>query len=464
MYILIFLWLLIYSVLKNVYIPEPFPSTAQQPSHYEIDNVTVTEVICGFPYSSQYLFTPHYIFYLLFVFAIVFRGHEWLTAGAAASVMTYSGVAAIHMIVLFIPNDRYDISKTKSLCESIALPGSGAPFLACNGVVEPDLDAAFQTLNTALIGALPLAAWSKTFRASNRKPIFLLWIILLSVGHVFYNIAYADVNRHFQICPRFHVVSLPQNNYQSALLNPTWHLSLHALVSGQRPQNSIGNVNETLDNSCLYSCFASQAYTGRTPHEIGVYEPLPPMYGTSRWDSITAWWALLALGLLTFFTSEKPKLLPQVVHKPLFALRPWPVARTWWSRCFGSSEDYMLRQEVLQISAIKLVGFLTQFLSVAAFVGNIIYTKAIEYQQQTARLQSESFSAVGQWGGVAVVVQVLIAVIVGYSWRIIKGQGEKDLELSTHCTTSLMSGSGETFRKDEETGDEEWDCRVGYAS
>ena len=332
-------------------------------------------------------------------------------------------------------------------------------FLACNGVLEPDFGAAFHILNAALTGALPLAAWSNTFRASNCKPIFLLWIILLSVGHVFHNITYTDVNHHFQICPRFHVESLPQSNYQSVPLNPTWKTSLHALVSGQRPQSSIGNVNETLDSSCLYSCFASRAYIGRTPSEIDVYQTITPNYGDSRWGSITTWWAYLALGLLTFFTFEKPKLLPQVVRRPFFTLRPWPLVRTWLNRCFGSSEDYVLQQEVLQINAIKLVEFLTQLLSLTAFVGNIIYTEASKDQLQPARLQAESFSAVGQWGGVAVVVQVLIAVIFSYLWRIMKGRREKDLEVSTHCTTSLTSGSSRNFHKDEEVGDEEWDLQ-----
>ncbi|KAI4110100.1 MAG: hypothetical protein LQ345_007046 [Seirophora villosa] len=362
------------------------------------------------------------------------------------------------MILLFPSNNRYDIDASKTHCDFIMLPGLQKPFVACNGVGDPDRTATFNIVSTALLGAVPMAAWSKTFRASSRKPILLLWVLLLSSSHVFFNLILPNVSYNFQICPRSHIESLPQTNYQAAPLDFTWHSSLYALVSGQRQQQSTRTVNETTTSSCLYSCFANGAYIGRSSREIGVYYQASDRPNT-RWGAITIWWAFTAIGLITFFTAERPDLLPHVAHKSLFIFRPSPSVRTAWSKCFGRDDSRDGQQKEWQISAITVVRVFAQWLSAGAFIGTTIYNES-----RALDINAENFSAVGQWGGVAVVVQVLIAASVGYLWRTVKRDGPNTLGDGTRCTGSPTGGTGEISCVDEESGKEEWNCKVGYAS
>ncbi|KAL8648465.1 MAG: hypothetical protein Q9226_005979 [Calogaya cf. arnoldii] len=296
-----------------------------------------------------------------------------------------------------------------------------------------------------------MAAWSDTFQASSRKPIFLLWVLLLSSSHVFLKLTYTNVNLHFQTCPREDIRPLPQTDYQAPSLDSAWHSSLYALVSGQRQQPSTRTINESTSSSCLYSCFADDAYPGRTSREIGVYLQDPDGQGPcTRWIGVTVWWAFTALGLVTFFTAERPDLLPRVVHNPLFTFRPSP---STWNECFSRNKSRDGQQKKCQISAIIVVRLFTQWLSAVAFVGDIITTEAHHNENET-----ESFSAVGQWSGVAVVVQVLIAAGVSYLWKTLKQRSEANkLDDGT-------SSTGETTSVDEEAAKEEWGCRVGYAS
>lgn len=331
----------------------------------------------------------------------------------------------------------------KSGCDSIKTLGSAPSFLACNGVFESDAQSAYLIVSIALLGALPMAAWSSTFRASSRKPIFLLWFFLLSISHIFYNLVISDVNHHFQICPRHRTEKPPGIDYQAPLLDIDWTSSFYTLLSGQDTPQSVGNVNGTVDFWCLYSCFASDAYTGRTPREVGVYEASAPAH--DRWGAVTIWWAYIALSLIIFFTAERPELLPRIAHRTLFTFRH-PSLRIVWSK--SSSRNH--HQRLQQINAITILSLVTQVLSAAAFIGTIIYIEASTRPFRT-NVNVEKLSAVGQWGGVAVVVQVLIAAGVSYLWKIIKPEEMDEAESVTQ-------------KPEEELEEGIWDCRVGYAA
>lgn len=252
--------------------PAPNASVENQPSEYKIEHFTVTPVVsCAFRVSSQYQRTSRYICFLLLIFTVIIRNHEWLAAGAATSVLTYSGVAAVHMIVLFVTNNRFDLPDSKTRCESIPLPLLNSPFLACTGVYDPDRGASFEIVSTCLLTALPIAAWSTTFRSSTSKPILVFWLLLLTIGDIFFNITYTDVNHHFQICPSSFIEPLPLGTYQAPPLDTEWEDALLSLVKSYKQQ---GGTIQPLDKSsfplCLYSCFATTAYTGRTSQDIGV--------------------------------------------------------------------------------------------------------------------------------------------------------------------------------------------------
>src|SRR5436305_124904 len=58
------------------------------------------DVECVYPMSGQYGSAPRALYYTLLLFIVVLRRQNWLTAGAAASCLTFGGSAAIHALIL----------------------------------------------------------------------------------------------------------------------------------------------------------------------------------------------------------------------------------------------------------------------------------------------------------------------------------------------------------------------------
>ena len=59
------------------------------------DETWALPVVCEWPISGMYSRLQRFLFYVLLVFALVWRHHEWLIAGALAYATTYSGAAAV---------------------------------------------------------------------------------------------------------------------------------------------------------------------------------------------------------------------------------------------------------------------------------------------------------------------------------------------------------------------------------
>lgn len=157
-YIVIFSYLILFSILNTLFVNSGLHQKVAQLDTYDIKNLVVNHIDCSFPTSSQYQKTPRYICYLLLVFTVTIRKHGWLAAGAAASVLTYSGVAAIHSLILFATNNRLHLQQVKTRCESIPTPGSDTQFVACAGVTDPDVTMIVHILSSVMLGALPIAA------------------------------------------------------------------------------------------------------------------------------------------------------------------------------------------------------------------------------------------------------------------------------------------------------------------
>ncbi len=365
--------------------------------------------------------------FILLAVTVVVRNHEWLAAGAAAYVLTYSGVAAIHLIIFFAANDRLSMPRSKIRCESIGLSNTSTIFQACAGIAEPDEAESFELVSSCLLGALPIAAWSTTFRRSSRKPIVIMWMLLLAISHVFNNFTLNDHNRHFQIYPKNSVEELPFGRYQAPELGMAWRQSLQELVLSQSTSSP--------KKQCLYSCFDSGHYIGRSTQEISVYNHLPSA-STNRRNGIIFWWAYLALAVLTLFTNDKHAQVPKIAGRALFSMRP-----------FRRGKAHGRKPE--RISALSLVRLCTQMLSAAAYVGSVIESEIRRSMSATTRADSEPFRAVGQWSSVAFVGLVLTAAIVSYF-------SQKPRQ-ATHLGESSLCA-------DEESLIEDWDHRRGYAS
>lgn len=458
-YMVIFLFLILFSIFNTLITTNFRP---RQPQAYDIENVVIQHISCSFPLSGQYHKAPRCTFYLLSVFTIIIRNHEWLAVSAAASALTYTGVAAIHLVILFWLNNEFDLSKTKTHCEYIPLPGAGAPFLACAGVEDPDIAIAMNIVSSAMLGALPIAVWSTTFRKSTSKPILIYWLLLLAVGHLASTWSVANPNRHFQICSKDRIEPLPGPDYQAPLLDQVWRSSLHSLVTtAQQSSQALGNRSSP---PCTYSCFATTGYAGRRVQDIGAYElysedTSSPSASTIRHNSVLFWWAYTILALLTLFTERKENWVPHWAQKPVFSAeyRHRPLASRWeWKIvtyiAIAATCSSATTSTAIHITLLSLVQITTRLASVAAFCGSIIFVETANARKWKG-LEQEPFTAVGQWSCLATVFLVLLAAGVS---RMGAGRGalsenESNIE---HAENDW----------DAEAEKEYWNCRVGYAS
>ncbi|KAL9614764.1 MAG: hypothetical protein Q9167_000755 [Letrouitia subvulpina] len=493
-YIVIFCYLIPFSVFDILYPSDPRPG---QPQTYEIENVVVQRIFCSFPLSDQYHKAPRYICYLLLVFTIVVRSHEWLAAGAAATVLTYTGVAAIHLVVLLAENNRFNLSIKKSRCEPIPISGAGAPFLACAGIDDPDAYLAMNIVSSVMLGALPLAAWSTTFRRSTSRPVLINWLLLLAVAHVSYTLVVTDPNHHFQICSKSNVEPPPGANYQAPILDQTWHNSLRSLVlTAQQSSQTLRNSSSA---HCIYSCFATTSYVGRRAKDIGVYRiiehgPFFQSESENRLNGILFWWAYTFLALLTLFTTEKTGWLPLWASKRIFSVDYCcrPSASKWKWKSVPNIAIIAGTQSVadasvatstkIHVTILKLVQFLTQLLSFAVFCGCVVIVE-IQNARRGEVLEQEPFTAVGQWGNLAVVLLVLLAAGVSRAWAgrgarsaIVEMRGLEEGVEEPDQVQALREGESSSSKKDgkndwrgsedrdAETERDDWDWRVGYAS
>ena len=55
---------------------------------------------CVYPISGQYGFLNRLLFYILMIFALIARKHDWLAAAALGTAMTYAASAAVHAFAL----------------------------------------------------------------------------------------------------------------------------------------------------------------------------------------------------------------------------------------------------------------------------------------------------------------------------------------------------------------------------
>ena len=337
------------------------------------------------------------------------------------------------MIVLFATNNRLNLQKGKSHCESLPTLGAGTPFVACAGVYDPDVGLSMTIVSSVMLGALTMVAWSTTLRRSTSKAILIFWLLLIAVRHTFYPLIESNPGFNFQICPKGHIETLPAN-FQAPLLDQSWRDSFSVLIS--TAQESSRNPRNGSSPACIYSCFATAGYSGRKTQDITVWEGVPvrdPILkdlAAHRLDAITLSWMYTLLAFLTFFTIERKGRPFNWLHKLLFLIeyRQQLLASRWrWkivtNIAIKGTEDSMFTtnsSEVttsvkIRITVLKVVQLLTQFVSAAIFCSNIIQ-REMQNAHEWSVLSQEPFRAVGQWGNLAVVLFVLVAAGVS-RWR-----------------------------------------------
>ncbi|MCJ1461880.1 hypothetical protein MMC07_000479 [Pseudocyphellaria aurata] len=491
---LTFSYLILFSVFNTLYLKKTFAVKPDQPNDhdYDIGNVSFKTIGCSFPISGYYAKTPRYICYLLLVFTVVVRHHKWLVAGAAASVLTYSGVAAIHLIILFATNNRLNLPESKSHCEAFPIPGANASFVACAGVTDPDISLSMNVVVSAMLGTLPTVAWSGAFRRSTSKAILMFWLLLLAVGHTAFALTITAPKQAYQICPKDYTEPLPEANFQAPLLDQSWRESFSLLVS--MAQQSSHSPRYRSSPACLYSCFATTGYVGRETRDIVVWDGHRMQHSvlsgrsTHRRAGIAFWWFYTILAFLTIFTTEEKRRLPNWLHKLLFSIeysRQLHESRSKWKTvtniiAFKGAKDSIVTTDSseattsvrIPFTVLKVVQLLTQIISAAAFCASVISSEV-----QSARawdiLSKEPFAAVGQWSNLAVVLLVLVAAGVSRIWA---GTGagstavgeERRLEegieeLDERIPEPDKKGFREFDKNGIEASDEDLQWRIGHA-
>ena len=486
-YVVLFSYLVLYSTFTTLYLDNPpIPKYQDQPFSYDIEDVSVRPISCTFTVSSQYQTTSRCICYLLLAFTTVIRNHEWLAAAAATSVMTYSGVAAIHLIVLFATNNVFHMPDSKTHCDRLPFPGKAVFFPACHGVTDPDVNFTVLIVSIVMLGALPMAALSRTFRKSTTKSILVFWLLLLAIGHTFDNLTSTNVNRHFQICRVDSVASLPGPDFQAPDLDQAWRDAFDTLVStAHQPLKSFSNA--TLP-PCVYSCFATSAYTGRRKQDIIVLRKnadggvFVKNLKAIRMGGILFWWLYTLLAFLTLLTTTDWGRLPRWAQK-----RALPSCRYRFeifskakdksredtfegADSISSVEESQRERSRSRITVSTLTRHLVQLLGVVAFGGSIVYQE-VQSVGSWGNIGRESFAAVGQWGNLVVVLLVLLAAVIrrGMSGGGVGGRdrGAESLELGTAVFDEVENDDLQSAYDDDEERDSEsweWDWRVGYAS
>lgn len=241
----------------------------------------------------------------------------------------------------------------------------------------------------------------------------------MAIGHVFYNFIVLSRNYHFQICPANSMETLPLSQYQAPELGPQWRQSFQDLVLSQHSANPV--------QQCLYSCFDTHGYLGRTGQDIGVFPGLPSnreSWQANRKSAIAFWWGYLALAALTLFVDDNHR---QGSHR---------------AGTMTFSRQLIWSGKPRKVDTLASLRIFSQICGAAAYVGGV--GKAAFNDYEAIPIADEPFSAVGQWSSVACVLLVFTAAVV--------------------CKISQKQGVASSVGTDDETVVEVWDHRCGYAS
>jgi hypothetical protein len=224
------------------------------PSNYRIG------VYCIYPLSGQYDILPRGLFYLLLIFSVLFRRHNWLATAALGTAMTYAAVSAVHMLALVTNFD-------------FGTPQPGWDIDSSKGYGDVDVFGIYPILSAAAIMLTPILNWSVSVRANEAQMVVVYWGALVFAALVpawLYNNYVRDwwINApvSFVLCPysaaATHPDCNPNMNITSesfdycqcadfcGLLGPSTPMRKHANMVPwlSRPISEIANSSRPLQN------------------------------------------------------------------------------------------------------------------------------------------------------------------------------------------------------------------------
>ncbi|KAI0123156.1 hypothetical protein BJ170DRAFT_736431 [Xylariales sp. AK1849] len=415
---LILVCLLLFSIFSGLYLYYPTDFQRDAPQYVSNSNFTAQAITCGFPASSQYGLAGTTLYILLLSATFFVRRVRWLSAAMAASVMTYSGIAAVHLVVLFVYNNRLGEDKQRNYCTRFSTGPGNQTISICHGVHDPDYIMAGSIVGEGLLAILPIATWSSTFKGASAHLILVLWTALLAIGHIFFNIVTPNPYLNYQICSSGFSEPLPAWNYQAVPEDAIWHGQFDGILRNDSSRPPM----------CIYSCFGpTKLYLGRRASEVGVYEASL----SNRYTSATrrglgvAFWSLYA-----------------VLSVAVLILRRRGCGHEFWRQIGWKLRrlSWFQRPSPLFVCRACLTSTIIQALSVCSYLGYA----GLCFEEFLHIPNGEPFSAVGQWAAVTTVAMVLIAT------------GASKISKEMMLVQEMGLRDSDTER--------EWDCEFGYGS
>lgn len=238
---------------------------------------------CLYQTSGGYGHTPRYIYYFLILFAMWQRRTNWLAEAAMASVMVYSGSAAIHALILATMRERMAPRSMIENYEAVRVEGVSPSGIASHYdfdreewlepphdhslwlpvlpmVWDSDVDATLAIVGTSFLVLLPMQIWSRTLRKSRVKITVWLWGALLLIGMTSALIGVQYINfwyfEQLRFCPHGARDSLPLMNDGSQTVGGVWDgFDWYHWNRTIERQFIDKKSTEALSNICIYPCF-----------------------------------------------------------------------------------------------------------------------------------------------------------------------------------------------------------------
>lgn len=132
-------------------------------------NVFSYEQFCVYPISGQYGFLPRLLYYVLLIFSLILREHDWLSTAALGTAMTYAATASVHALALLL---RYRY-------RTPAWGNFDWIYLRADQLGDIDLQAIFPILVAGSIMLTPILNFSTTVRHHEAHSVLVFWGILL---------------------------------------------------------------------------------------------------------------------------------------------------------------------------------------------------------------------------------------------------------------------------------------------
>lgn len=229
---------------------------------------------CSYPISGGYGRGPRYSYYFLVFITVVARRQAWIIGVALASVMTFSGVAAIHAVLLAALRTELVPQYMLENCEFILASGRSSngtwvdstkdwrefglwlPVLPM--AWDGDGDAVLAVVGIACLIVTPMQTWSQTFKKSEGKAVLFLWSLLLLVGMICALINEAFITLwtfpQLRFCPLQQNDTLPMTNGIAQSVGGVWNRE-NEYHWNETVMDYFANSTSRLSNLCIYPCF-----------------------------------------------------------------------------------------------------------------------------------------------------------------------------------------------------------------